>query len=430
MLNVKAFLGIDSLISNDPNVTSPLGELSVLSRTFSKDIGEYNSTIYRGYRLYTFNSVDQNNEHATLVPSDVDFCAGIVNSIIEYAKSNIRPYNTAQMTMSLKASFQGILDTIEYGEFIETGSYALPEWIEITKAVSGSVFRIWLSDDAFKRQYDLFEIAVIPFIDNIDDMFDYFGSVNQRLEIAKVSEFMEKIQRVRDIHPETVQHIVEFNFINVNNPTQFRSVPWGVLTYGAAGDNIDARKDAIIDYILNNSERSRDEWEAIIPDLFKKIEFTLVPRWDLVAIPNLSDLSEVHRTVIDIATNQTYVLAGIGHYNPSHIVGNIELLPHPYKYLMVNVIPGENNDIELNRISKLYPDYIPVQNTALDFGRMSKETRDWCDFLFNLITVSEYMNRYNTIPTTVRRVERNGKLFVSGVYDNVNYLVEAKSNRN
>lgn len=429
MLRVKGFVTISSLVSNSKDITSRLGELSPISRTFSKDIGEYVNSAYPGYILNTFNAVDSvTSEHVVLMPSDVEFCLGVIRSIYSYSASNIRPYNVADHINTVNRAFQGVITGLQFGSYYTDTNIDLPEWVEFSNTLSGATYRIWLADEAFQRQYDLFEIEIVPFLNNVDDFFLPYETISAALDATSMSKFMEKIQTVKAEHPETILYIQDYDLVNRQNTIQKRPVPWGVLVYGYQGDNIDYIKDAIIDYLLSNSSHTREEWEVLFPDIFKRTEFSIYPRWDLIAVPNLTNMSAIHRAIVDHSEVTGYILRVGNQYSDNHILANIQTIPHTYKYVSLVAIPGETNPSHVRRIYDLYPDYVPVQNTALDFARMTKKTRDWSNFLYDLITVAETATKYSTIPVNMRRMVRRGRIYITAVFDSVNYLVHAKIN--
>lgn len=431
MLKVKGFVTIAALVTNVKDSVSRLGELSPISRTFSKEIGEYVSNVYQGYTLNTFNSIDSTtNQHTILSQGNVDFCLGVIRSIYGYASTNIRPYNTADFIATVKRSFSGVIGDLVFGEYIEDVNIGLPEWVEFNNITTGASYRIWLADSAFQRQYDLFDITVIPFLNNANDYFLPFESINALLDAGSMSSFMEKIQTYRDAHPDTKLYIMEFDLVNRNNTNRKRKVPFGILIYGYAGDNIDYIKDKIIDYLLEKSTHTRSEWEVLLPEIFKRTEFSIYPRWDLIAIPNLTNMAGIHRSMVDYNEVKSFTLLAANQYTDSHILNNIEIVPHVYKSLSLVFVSGETNDVTVNRIRNIFPDYVPIQNTALDYARMSISTREWCDLLYNLIKVAETATQYSTIPENMRRMVRRNKIYITAIYKGVNYLVSAKINGN
>lgn len=429
MLNVKGFVTINSLVRNDKAQTAILGELSSISRTYSREIGEYTSRVYQGYELLTFSAVNvDSSEHAVLLDNDVDFCIGVIRSIHTYAANNIRPYDTTNFMIAVRGEHIATLNNLDFGDYVDNGQFALPEWVEFSNSITGSVFRIWLADSAFQQQYDLFAIEVVPFLQNIDDFFQPYGSVTAAIDGSSIKEFMEKIYVKRNKNPETILHILDFEFTNVNNSVQKKKVSWGVLIYGIAGDNIDSIKDAIVEFIRSNSQRPIEDWEVIFPDIFKRTEFCIYPRWDKVAIPNLTRMSEIYSSIVNYNELASFSTLAAKHYKSSHVLAHIEVLPHVHKSVSLVAVSGETNEVAVSKLADMYPDYIPLTTTALDYGRMTENTRKWSEFLFNLIKVAESMTRYSTIPANMRRLNKLDNLYISAVYNDVNYLVSAKSN--
>jgi hypothetical protein len=59
---------------------------------------------------------------------------------------------------------------------------------------------------------------------------------------------------------------------------------------------------------------------------------------------------------------------------------------------------------------------------------MSLKTEDWARLLNNMLLVAEKMGKYTSIPITMSKVTRDNILYLVSRYDNINYLVAAKSN--
>jgi hypothetical protein len=59
---------------------------------------------------------------------------------------------------------------------------------------------------------------------------------------------------------------------------------------------------------------------------------------------------------------------------------------------------------------------------------MSLNTQNWARLLNSMIIVAEKMGKYTSIPITMSKVTRDGILYLVSRYDNINYLVAAKSN--
>ena len=77
---------------------------------------------------------------------------------------------------------------------------------------------------------------------------------------------------------------------------------------------------------------------------------------------------------------------------------------------------------------ELFKDYIPVSTSSLDFNRMSIYTRDWVLMMVGLIKIAETATEFTSIANPMRRVYRDGILYITRMYDSVNYMVAARSN--
>jgi hypothetical protein len=64
----------------------------------------------------------------------------------------------------------------------------------------------------------------------------------------------------------------------------------------------------------------------------------------------------------------------------------------------------------------------------VDFNRMSKNTQDWAFMIEQMLYAAESMSDFTTIPVGMMKVHRDGILYLTKSYNNVNYLVVAKSN--
>ena len=204
---------------------------------------------------------------------------------------------------------------------------------------------------------------------------------------------------------------------------------WGVLVYGENGDNIDSIKDAIVQYLLANSTKTEEQWKEIFPEIFQRTEFVFYPRWDHIAIRNTTELSSVYSSIYSPSEMLTHVLENSpNEITPTFVANNLFVMPFDYKSITCGVICGATNTIDRDSLLEIVPDYIPVNTSSLDFNRMSEKTREWVIKMVELLKVAETATEYSTIRNPIRRVFRNGKLFVCFVYDNVNFLVSAKKN--
>lgn len=428
---IKGFVGISPYVNNVPGVTSPLGELSTWSSTYSKEKGEYQNVNVPGYKLITFSSRDSITEQQAAVsdPQALEILS-VIRAMVAYGSTHIRPYPLVDFHAAISAEFYEIIAQLQVGSFVDNGLMALPQWVSWTSAANnGNQIKVWLSDDAFQNQYDGYEINIIPPIEPLDLFFGSYNTAIAQVNTRTLSSSLgELVQNAKSIYPETYIRFNEYNFINPLNPAQSTKIIWPMLIYGIAGDNVDNTKDSLINYILANSSHTRAEWETIIPDLFKRTEFTIIPRWDKLAVPNLTTISGLYGSFMD--PNECVAMAKLAVPSESVIFveNNVTIFPYDYKAITLVAVNGSANVDGKKTLTEIFPDYLPINTSLPDFNRMQVKTREWSLLLEKLLLAAETATLYTTIPIGTRRVVRNGFLFVTAMYDNVHYLVAARSN--
>lgn len=428
---IQGFVTFNRFVNNTPGQTSMIGELSTWSRTYSKEKGEYTDSTIPGYMLTTFKVVD--NDSQMMVPlteSEVKEVLEIVREMELYGQRNTRPYDPVDFRNSLLASFFGRISDLDIGNFVDNGEISVPEtlnWVSTTNG--GNAVKIWLTDASFSDQYTDFSITVIPPVQVIDTLVGEFSVAKKEVEARSIAQMGDIIQAKKLEHPETYVRIYTFWLHNKHDIRQKVETHWPVLIYGKNGDNIDAIKDAITEYIRMNSTAPEQIWEFVLPDLFKRTEFVFVPRWDKLAVPNMTEISGLYSSMLNAPECIAFVKNNITFYNPSYTELNISFMAYPYKQVTLLVVNGEKNMDNKKTIQVMFPDYIPVASTSLDFSRMQKRTREWVLFLDDLVIMAEKATPLTTLPKHMRRTIRQGKLFISGVFEEVNYMVAAKSNQ-
>jgi len=424
---IQGFVTKDSFIINQDGQVNEFFELSPLSLTFSKERGEYQSIANVGDILHTFTTRDTTTGLGfTLDAVSVSDTLSITGAILAYCSGNT--FSSTEFINFIRTSFNGKIVNFTHGALYEGNLYSIPDWSAWT-LMDGTEVRIWHRDEAFQNQYSFYEIVTVAPLDNIDQFFSRYSDMVSRISALSISAVMERIQTAKGVYPDTYTRILTFKLHNQNNVDQSIDTQWGVLVYGKNGDNIDSIKDAIVDFLLNNSTHSEAEWKVIFPEIFMRTEFAFYPRWDKVAIRNTAELGSIYSAVYKPTDMLDHVISN----SPSPITqtfasNNLSVMPFDYKSITCGVICGSTNLAAIDDITEIFPDYIPVNTSSLDFNRMSHSTREWVLKMVELIRIAETVTEYSTVINPMRRVTRNGKLFVCFVYDNVNFLVSAKKN--
>lgn len=428
---VKGFTNINAFVDNTPGAVAPLGEISKWSLTYTRETGQYLDIDVPGYQFFSFKSI----ESVTGVAEPVSMAQAkeilqVVRECLSYASSHVRPYDTLDFQNTITVAFFQQIADFQFGPFVDNGSLALPEWISWTSTQNGgNQIKTWLADEAFKTQYDEYHIEVVPMLDTLDNFFFAYGNVVALLDAVEVSDFIDKMQERKADHPETYTRVLTFDFVNTINAAQTYKTNWGVLIYGQQGDNVDNMKDAIVEYILANSSHNKADWEKILPTLFRRTEFVLFPRFDMLAVPNQTELSGLYKSMMNPVECLSFANRAIDFYPAEFIYENTTVFPFAYKALTLVAVNGDTNIDTSKRLDILFPDYVPVPSTSEDFWRMTAETSEWVLFLQRLIIESETATIYTAVPDNMRKQMRSGNLYISGIYRNINYLVAARSNK-
>jgi hypothetical protein len=245
-----------------------------------------------------------------------------------------------------------------------------------------------------------------------------------------MSDVYEEIDDVKAGYPETFLRLLTFPYINTYNTGNPIPTNWTVIVYGKAGDHIDVIKEAIIDYILTNSTSPLSYWETAMPELFKRTEFVFVPFWHKLSIPNLTLLSALYSSIINVKEGMEFLesMYPASVYPTNYIRDTASFMPYDFSGISMAVIPGTTNSPDKDELTDLFPDYISVPTTSLDFSRMSLPTQEFTVLLGELLVAAKTSSIYVALPNDFRRVVRNNITYISAVHNNVNYMVATSTN--
>jgi hypothetical protein len=218
----------------------------------------------------------------------------------------------------------------------------------------------------------------------------------------------------------------QYSYVNPLNSAQSVSVPWALLIYGSAGSDSDKVKAAIVTYILANSTHTELQWRVVFPDLFLRTEFVIFPRWLNTAIPSQSLVSGIYSSLVDTNKELTYVKAVMSAVDPAFVNTNMQCLASQYKSLMLDVLGSTENRNGIFKLTSVFPDMINVPTTSLDFNRMSLMTRGFMILLGNMLPVAETMTANSEVPSGMLHTTRNGIVYVSATYNDINFLISSK----
>jgi hypothetical protein len=441
----KSFCNIKALISNQPGIIAPAGEISPAARTFSREVGYYSDAAKPGLQVVNFKCVSNQVQPG---PGGIDgpslakvmdgFVVSQVVGLTDFCYQ--RAVNTtgqifADELLVLLRDYAPTVNAtnVTIGQVQSHNGLWLPEWIKWENTYTPNAtppeqsdHQVWLVNQSFVEQYSDYEIIVVPPLDNLDLFFTTGANVANLINAITIPQTMERIQLARSDNPETILRSNDYDYINPLDNTQRVRVNWPVLIHGNAGDNIDAIKEAMIEYILANSTRNRQDWTRIFPDIFKRTEFICAPGWQFYAIPNATLREGVYSPITNPSDAIAYIKQVANEYPAAHVEEHTTVLGFPYRSVSIVSIGGTDNRQNKFRIDEIFPDYINVSTSSNEFNRMSLDTQNWVSMMERLVITAESMTETTTMPQGMMKMKRSGILYAVKTYQNIQYLVASK----
>lgn len=428
MYTLKSFMNIEFLISNVPDTISNIGEISTYSLTYGKDVGQYQNNVNCNLDLYVFKSKDSNVGVVDPNPIALQMCFDYVDWMISRQVNEVFPSKDAFLAGSL-IDFSTRIDNLSSGPLLTArDGKKYPTFVSFKcREILGddSLVTVWLSDAVFRDYYDEYEIEVVAPFDVLDDFFDSYAINVPKINAITYTETLNKVTVVRNNKPETVLTAESFDYVNSQNPQQRTPTDWTVLIYGRYGNDTDAIKHAIAEYILAHSQRTEEQWRVIFPDIFKNTEFLFYPRWKNVAIAEMTLQSGVFSPVIRLKKEIDYLVSFLT-FTALHIQTWASAMSHPYKSLQIVYVPNSDNRNDEFDLLTRYPDILTVSSTSLDYNRMSPNTKEFMNKFNTALYLSEISTQYSDLPIGYRKIERDGLLYISFIKDKIRYLINTK----
>jgi len=431
MYELKGFFEYPAYIDNTADKVAVLGEISDNSLTYAKDKTILTGSSTPNVGLISFHSVRDEN----VVPVEgvyYEQTLKLGEYIFNQAQAGTITNNPTALRQMVMAEFNGIILDFKSGLMLTNGNVWMPEYVEIKLATLDNEDNrviVWLADDSFAAQYDGYVIEIVQPILPVDDFFKDPLIVKGLLDSYNIVEKLEEAQERRAQYPYTHLRAFEFDYVNPADQTKRWSATWLVIIYGEAGNNPDIIKDAIVKDILDQSTHPREDWETILPDLFLTTEFIFTPLWNKYSVPNSDFRAGLYSPIFDPNTDINLVLrtARGPAYTDVFVRSNYQSSVNIYKSLAFGVIGNPQNRNGVTKFYTKFPDYVVAEVGNGDANRVSPETLEWMMLFSTLIKSAETMTRYTSVPRGISRMVRDGIVYASAFYKNVNYLVATKS---
>ncbi len=427
---LKAFAVYGAQIDNTRSVVAPLGEISTLSLTQTREHSIKRSPTYPETTLIGFVYKDDAGVEVE-PPQDV---ANLVIMAADWIYSQMRSgqftADSAAFRTAFTLQFTNVLTLGQTGVMVEQDGNFAPAFVTVapSRQSGQNEWRFWLSDSYFLSQFDVFENNSVPPIASIDRFFEPYAAVKTFIEAIDPIETRSRVNAVRGSNPETVTRVDRFDWVDPSNPSRRIPTYWNTVIYGNAGDNFDQVKAAHREFILENSAHGPEEWAVIFPSLFASAEMIVSPLWHEYAIENMERATGIFKGVVKPSESlfiATQTAKGAG-YTPTFIAENYEIIPTHYRGLMCAVTPGPDNNATMRSFSILYPDYANLPFNDIDFGKMSDRTMALVLKLIEMFEFAEEMTDSSSVPQGYNRLIRDDIVYLAAGFEDYTLLVTTK----
>lgn len=429
MYELKGFYEYPAYINNTVDTVAVLGEISDNSLTYAKDKTIYTGSSTPNVGLISFHSVREGNV-VQVSGTYLEQTLKLGQYLYAQAQAGVITNNPSALRQMVLAEFSGVITSFGTGVMKTNGNVWLPEWIEFVLAgAEQNRILIWLSDESFSAQYDGYTIEVTQPLLPVDNFFKDPLVVKQLLLDYDVVSKLEEVQDKRAAYPYTYLKAFEFDYVNPTLSGQRYPARWLVAIYGEAGNNPDLIKQKIIEDILSKSAKKRQDWETILPDLFMTTEFIFTPMWHKYSVPNADFNAGLYSPVFDPNVDLKLVLRtarGPG-YTETFVKANYQSSVNIYKSIGFGVVGNPQNRGGIVKFTQKMPEYIVAEVGSGDINRLSADTVEWMTIFSRLLKAAESMTTLTSVPNGVSRMTRDGVVYASAFFKNVNYMVASKA---
>jgi hypothetical protein len=433
MYNIKGFIEINALADNMPSDgnkenVSPLGELSSMSLSYSREKGYFTINDAPNCELITFSC--KKEEDIVSVPAKyythiLKISQWVYNNSVSGALSD----DPEQFRRLFLAEFSDSIGDVEIGRLVSARGNWMPSFLtwNLDDGEEENEIRIWYADEAFKAQYDEYEIVVIPPVEPVDTFMKTIQYVGPALDAFNLPDHDQKTTDKVNGYPYSERVTNEYTWYDREDKETHRQTFWSVAIYGVAGKNPLAIKEAIAEYILAHSAFVREDWIPVFPDIFTSTEFVIVPMWYKRSVPDETARGQMYSPILSHDEVLKKAQKYIKYPKSGHVKKYLQSSLIQYKSLAFVTAGGVENRDNKYLLSDYFPKYIVTPTMSGDFNRMDKRTTDWVHMLYGAVIAAEEMDEYSYLDVEYARVERDGLMFVGFSYENVLYLVLART---
>lgn len=434
MYTFNAFVKNTKLANNSHGVIAPFGELSVKAETYSKDIRHISDKdAYPGIEVVSFTLDDKTTTPLNDVPEKLATqCLKLSNFLYTQYENGAIPLPNSKSTLvgAINAEFND-LRHIFIGSIIESGlpGKRLIDYIKFNYTADDKEYKctLWFSDKSFRSQFPLYQIEVIPPVGEIDRLNTTPALAMEANESVTIEFAVNRINAITLEHPNTAVQTFNLRWHDPEGSSTKFMTRWTLVIWGQAGNDRDAIKDAIRNYIAENS--SHDNWPKIFPDLYSDSEFMIMPFWDKTAAPEDAyddGLYSSVTTMYDINLQADRLIpASYGTYKTieAHKNKNLAVAGTAYRHMNMMILGSPHNKEGKVNFREIFHDYMAVSSDKPDFSRMSIKTQDWVLKFLEVMELARTFTPGTEVPAEFTRAVKASREYIGFDFEGFTYFV-------
>lgn len=438
MRSITGFYRLSGLANNNPSVVATFGEIDRQTMTYTTEDRVYKYTNHPNTDLVTLQIVDELSQVVQTTDALMQRITAIGEWLYTQHVSGSIPANSLrdQFYSSLRTEFADF-QWVSMGTLVRSAEngYFLPTHVEFIAADSSYEYsvKIWLANKNLLEEYEPFKLFIIPPVENLEQFINNTVSVAGVLSSNTPKKLINKYNSIRQTNPNTRLDTYDLTWHDPEDSESTLETSWAYVAYGIAATNIDNIKTAIRDYLASYSTYT--DWPKIFPSLYEENDFTIIPLWNRIAVPetqldqNLYASYSAINDVYELAKKLTPSSYGTAANIDTHIKANLEMFSTFYRGMLLISLANPSNQNRTTRLSKLYPDYSGVPLSG-DFERMEEGTRYFAEMLNIALEHARTFRDNDSPPVGFYRVARNNKIYIAFIYNDFQYMILTRESFN
>ncbi len=435
MNSFKGFASIPALANNASGSIAQFGELSNYSHTFSRQKTNWaNIAVAPNVEVVGFTTKTDVGAFYSPTPAVINHILSVCEWIYGQHVASAIPSSATTFEGTLGTQFPA-MTTIEINEILlgSPTTKRMPDYVKWRFDDGGTIseIQIWFADSRFRTQYDDYEILLVPPLTDINVLNNPITVVQPQLAAVTTGSIISALGILVGDQPATIQRSFAVTWADPSNPGATLPTEWYLAIYGQAGNDNDAIKDAIREYIA--AESTATNWPNIYPALYSNNEFCIMPLWNDVAVAGTVLDPTLYRSFTKVNSLKSAATALIPDTYETMVANistylnnNLYVASAFWRTLMFMVVGNPSNVGAQYDFAAKFPDYIDVQTSSPDFLRMTLTTQNFIIALNAALEKAMDLTLTSPVPPGYSRVVRSGRVFLSFDYDGFSYLVLAK----